>query len=941
MEYMATLPLVWAALRFDQRGAASASFVVSSIALLGTLRGVGPFITGDANHSLLLLQSFIETMSVATLILGAVVWERKHAERRLQIQDAVSRIVAESPALDEAAPRVLEVLCQRGGWDVGGIWEFDREHNRLVNVHVWQAAHALFAEFASVTRTTTFPPEVGLPGRVWNSRQSAWVPDVTKDGNFPRAHIAAKEGLHAAFGFPIKLGQEILGVVECFSREVRPPDENFLQMVSHIGEQLGQFIERKRAEDKFLEKEAQVRLITDSAPVMLAQCEINGRIKFVNRAYAERFGVTPAQIIGKTIRDVVGAEAYAVIEPFIDRVRNGESMEYEREIPYARIGRRLMRAAHVPEKDASGRIVGWVSAITDVTERKRAEAAREKSEALKAAILESALDCVISIDDQGQIVEFNPAAEATFGYTRSEVVGKPLAELIVPTRLRSRHNQGFAEYLLQGKEGLIGKRLELPAVRSDGTEFPAEVSITAVELGGEKIFTAYLRDITEQKRTASALQRTRDELAKTNAELEKRVRERTLELEDAHAALLREMDEGINLEAQLRQAQKLESIGTLAGGIAHDFNNILNIIRGYASDLRNHTTANPELRESVDIIEKTTERGASIVQQLLAIARRNESNFESVKLNPSLERLEPLLKGLFPKTIDIALHLDPAAPVVRADPNQIDQVLLNICVNARDALADGGTLVLTTSVVPGSSLRERFQDVKAQQYACISVTDTGAGMTEDVKSRIFEPFFTTKEQGQGTGLGLSVAYGIITNHGGFIDVVSRPGRGTTFLIYLPLFNVARAVHDGEIAPPPTKARVSSGSGYTVLFVEDEVHQLKLMQRLLESEGYRVVPAADGVEAVEAFLRHKAEISVVVLDLGLPKLNGWQAFQQMQAADPGVQPIVATGYVSPEIKAALAEGRLSAVIMKPYRLDEVLKEIAAAARKSRAGAGAAA
>ncbi|HEY7166190.1 MAG TPA: ATP-binding protein, partial [Candidatus Binatia bacterium] len=431
-----------------------------------------------------------------------------------------------------------------------------------------------------------------------------------------------------------------------------------------------------------------------------------------------------------------------------------------------------------------------------------------------------------------------------------------------------------------------------------------------------------------------ALQHAKDELAQANVELEERVHERTLELEHAHSALLREMEEGKKLEAQLRQAQKLESIGTLAGGIAHDFNNILNIIKGYAAQLRARTSGHSELQESVEVIDKATERGASIVQQMLAIARRNELKFESVQLNPSLERLEHLLKGLFPKTIEITLHLDPAAPVVRADPNQIDQVLLNICVNARDALADGGRLVLTTSVVPGSSLRERFQNVKAQQYACISVTDTGAGMNDETKSRIFEPFFTTKEQGQGTGLGLSVAYGIVTNHGGLIDVVSGPGRGTTFLIYLPLLNTGTESHERAGTARERDNIPSSGQGYTVLFVEDEAQQLKLMQRLLESEGYRVLPAADGIEAVQTFMKHRDEIAVVVLDLGLPKLNGWQVFQEMQKGKPNLKPIVATGYVSPEIRSALADGKLSAVITKPYRLEEVLKEIAETARKSR-------
>ena len=692
--------------------------------------------------------------------------------------------------------------------------------------------------------------------------------------------------------------------------------------------------ERQRTEQSLRAKEAQVRLITDTAPVMLAQYGNDERYRFVNRAYAERFGLTPDQIVGKSMVEILGEHPYDASRPYIERVRKGESVEYEIDVLYERTGGRFVRVAYEPEKDMQGTVIGWVAAITDMTERKRTEEARQQSEALKGAILDSALDCIITIDHDGKIIEFNPAAEKTFGYTRSQALGKPLAELIIPPRLRERHHRGFAAYLATGEGSVLGQRVEMPALRADGTEFPAELSINAIQLGGDRIFTAYLRDITERKRAEVSLQHAKDGLAKANEELEKRVQERTIELESANAALLREIDEGKKLEAQLRHAQKMESIGTLAGGIAHDFNNILNIIKGYASVLRQRDSEDSELVESLEIIDKTTERGASIVQQLLAIARRNESNFEPVKLNESLERLKSLLGGIFPKTIDIVLHLDTALPLVKADVNQIEQVLLNICLNARDAMSEGGKLLLTTGIISGAALRDRFQQVKEEPYACISVSDTGEGMSEAVKSRIFEPFFTTKEPSQGTGLGLSVAYGIVANHDGFIEVVSRPHHGTTFLIYLPLLKAGVAARDRTQSASTKKFQASSGQGHTILFVEDEAQQLNLMRRLLESEGYRVLVAADGAEAVETFLAHQADISLVVLDLGQPKLNGWQAFQKMKQADPELQPVLATGYISPEIEAALANGELSGIIMKPYRLDEVLEKVASAVVKTR-------
>jgi two-component system cell cycle sensor histidine kinase/response regulator CckA len=548
-----------------------------------------------------------------------------------------------------------------------------------------------------------------------------------------------------------------------------------------------------------------VRLITDTAPVMLAQCSRDQRFRFVNRAYAERLGLLPEDIVGRSLADVLGKDASAVIDPYIRRVLDGEPVEFETEIPYERIGRRFMRVAHMPEKDGSGNVTGWVSAISDITDRKQTE-----------------------------------------------------------------------EMLRQAK----------------------------------------------------------DELARANEELEQRVQFRTAELELANAALSQEREEEKRLEQQLRQAQKMESIGTLAGGIAHDFNNILNIIKGYASLLRQQGSAdNGDLTESLDVIDEAIERGASTVKQLLAVAKGSAVRFEQVDLNDALQKLKVLLSGTFPRTIDISLDLDATLGSVLADPNQINQLLLNICVNARDAMPDGGELLLKTEAISGAELRPHFQRAKEKSYACISVKDTGLGMEEITKSRIFEPFFTTKEQGQGTGLGLSVAYGIVSSHGGFIDVTSETGQGTTFCIYLPLADSRKGRAGLDRPADPLEIGSVSASGHVVLFVEDEVRQLELMRKSLEKAGYRVLVAMDGVEAIETFLRHKHEISVVVLDLGLPKLNGWEALQKMRKVDPTLKPILASGYITSEMETALAEGELSALLMKPYRPDEILEKVSLAVLRS--------
>ena len=933
LEYFALVPLLWGALRFGRRGAVTAAFAMSAIALWGTLGNLGPFATADPTHSLLLLQVFLGTVTVTSLVLASVISERRRLEQRLRIKDAVSRILAESPNMPDAAPKIIQVMCETAQWELGAIWNVDRSANLLSCVDFWCLPSVSVPDFEGLTRRSKFPIGVGLPGRVWSSGKPEWITDVTHDSNFPRAPVAAKEGLHTGIGFPIKLGDEVVGVMECFSREVDEPDNDFLAMVGDIGAQLGQFMERKRAEDALREsesrlqvamaagqmgawewdlstnrltwsaafgaihglapgtfggdsedfkrdihpedlklvldqtekavatraefhvayrinrpdgavrwveafghvlqgfkgqpeklagvcmditerkraeeflraKEAQIRLITDTAPVMLAQCTRDRCFRFVNRPYAERLGLLPEDIVGRSLADVIGTDACEAIDPYIRRVLDGEPVDFETEIPYDRIGRRFMRVAHVPEKDGSGNVTGWVSAISDITDRKQTE-----------------------------------------------------------------------EMLRQAK----------------------------------------------------------DELARANEDLEQRVQFRTAELQLANAALSQEREEEKRLEQQLRQAQKMESIGTLAGGIAHDFNNILNIIKGYASLLRQQGPQdNRDVTESLDVIDEAIGRGASTVQQLLAAAKGSAVRFEQVDLNDTLQKLKALLSGTFPRTIDIGLDFDSNLAPVLADPNQINQVLLNICVNARDAMPDGGELLLKTETLNGAELPLHFQRAKETSYACISVKDVGLGMDEVTKSRIFEPFFTTKEQGQGTGLGLSVAYGIVTSHSGFIDVASATGRGTTFRIYLPIADSHRGTVGLDRPADPLEIESVAANGHVVLFVEDEVRQLELMRKSLEKAGYRVLVAMDGVEAIETFLRHKHEISVVVLDLGLPKLNGWEALQKMRKADPTLKPILASGYISSEMESALAEGELSALLMKPYRPDEILEKVSLAVLRS--------
>src|SRR4051812_39652108 len=375
------------------------------------------------------------------------------------------------------------------------------------------------------------------------------------------------------------------------------------------------------------------------------------------------------------------------------------------------------------------------------------------------------------------------------------------------------------------------------------------------------------------------------------------------------------------LEEELVQSQKMEGLGTLAGGIAHDFNNILAIILGYTNKLESARAKPNEVPGAIKTIKEAVERGAALVQQLLTSARQTEARFSSLDLNALVRELEKMLEATFPKMINFNLELEPDLPPITADKSQIHQVLLNLCVNARDAMPSGGTITLHTSITAGAALTEMFTGVTAESYACVRVRDTGIGMSRQVKSHIFEPFFTTKERGKGTGLGLSVVYGVVNNHRGFVQVESEPGAGTTFIIYLPLKHVAAE----QLGPDRTGAP-RQNIPQTILLVEDEDMLRDLGVSILESEGFRVIPAKDGVEAVALFETHNDEIGLVVCDLGLPRLGGREAFLKMKESRPGVRAIVASGYLEPAIRSEMLKAGVIDTIQKPYDFNDLLAKI---------------
>jgi two-component system cell cycle sensor histidine kinase/response regulator CckA len=370
--------------------------------------------------------------------------------------------------------------------------------------------------------------------------------------------------------------------------------------------------------------------------------------------------------------------------------------------------------------------------------------------------------------------------------------------------------------------------------------------------------------------------------------------------------------------------------------IAHDFNNILNVIQAHAALIKSHPAEQNKILNDAQLIMTAVEEGVKLVQQLLPPKRNIEPKFELADVNELLWRTTRSLNPVFPATIAIEADLDPHVPMIMLNTGFIYQIILNLCINARDAMPDGGRILLRSRTASGAALRKRFPEAMAEQYVYISFADTGMGMKADVRSRVFDRYFTTKKPSEGTGLGLSIVYDTLREHGGFVEVTSVPGCGSVFHIYLPTRGeevagnsvavLSASLPPAKVVPVPNgiqKRQLQSG---TVLYAEDDRRLAGLMRRLLEKEGFEVLIARDGLEAVELHSRHQERVGIAFLDFGLPKLNGWEAFQRMRKVNPRLKAIIASGYVSSDVESRLAKGELSGVLQKPYFGEEVLAMI---------------
>jgi PAS domain S-box-containing protein len=491
----------------------------------------------------------------------------------------------------------------------------------------------------------------------------------------------------------------------------------------------------------------------------------------------------------------------------------------------------------------------------------------QESESRLRAIVESAADAILVIDEHERIDTFNSAAERMFGYTAAETRGKKLSHLL-PDPVSPDGGKTLTDYLRGGSVTtlhLVDR--ELTARRKDGTAFPIELRASEIRFDTRRMWVGIIHDITERK----------------------------------------------NLEDQLRQAQKMEAVGRLAGGIAHDFNNLLTVINGYADVLVEELPAGSPVREVVEEIGRSGQRAAALTRQLLAFSRKQIRTLTIVNVNEVVRSMEKMLARLIGSHIEFVTRLQPDLGLVEADRSQLEQIIVNLVVNARDAMREGGRLLITTADAQVQAGDARFDaETNRGPAVCLTVSDTGVGMDAHTQHYLFEPFFTTKGLGGGTGLGLATVYGIVKQSRGHILVHSAPGQGATFEVYLP---------QAAPQPAPTPAGVAAASAQggkeVVLLVEDDDAVRSLTQRILKSEGYTVLEARSGEEALRAGARHSGPIHLLLTDMIMPKMSGRDLAGRMRQGHPEAKVVFMSGHSEDLLREPGAATEHSGFIQKPF------------------------
>ncbi len=638
--------------------------------------------------------------------------------------------------------------------------------------------------------------------------------------------------------------------------------------------------ERKRVGEALRASEERYRTLAKVLPIGIVHTDAKGHCLYVNEHWCEIAGLTPEEAVGQGWASSLYPDDHQRLFKEWSQAEEEQlpfKSEYRFERPDGSTAWVLGQAT--PVKGENGQVTGYVGTITDITERKQAEQALQEGEERFRQVISSISDhiYVTEVAEDGRHANhyISPNVETLTGYPMEKFMADwtfwPSSVIHPDDRARAAAQ---AKRLAMGQDSEVEYRM----TRADGKVIWVRDSGRVERKGTSKFIYGVVSDVTERRQ----------------------------------------------LEEQLRQSQKMEAIGRLAGGVAHDFNNILTVIIGYSELLLyRYLDADDPQRKDVEQINQAAEQAATLTRQLLAFSRQQVLQLKILNLNRVVANVENMLQRLIGEDIELVTYLEPTLGQVKADPGQMEQVIMNLAVNARDAMPEGGKLTIETgNVYLDEMYAGQHVGVESGPYVMLAVSDSGTGIDEKTQAHIFEPFFTTKEQGQGTGLGLATVHGIINQSGGHIWVYSKPGQGTTFKIYLP-----RVEAEVESARRSEGATKHTQGSETILLVEDEDSVRELAYRVLLRDGYTVLEAGDGAEALRLFKQHQGAIDLLLTDLVMPGgTSGRQLAEQLVSLCPEMKVLYMSGYTG---KAIIHHGVLKpgmAFLQKPFSPDALAGKV---------------
>lgn len=661
-------------------------------------------------------------------------------------------------------------------------------------------------------------------------------------------------------------------------RAVREGAQDYLvkgQVTSHLLVRAMRYAtERKRAIEALQRSEEYYRSLIENALDVITVLDRDGRVRYGSPSFERVLGYAPGSLTGANAFELLHPSDRNEVRRMLETgtAHPGATQRFECRFQHADGTWRVFESIGKRFDSQPSSLTGYVLNSRDITERKRAdEQLRQANETIRAVIEASPL-AVYVLDLHGKIRTWNPAAEEMFGYSAAEAVGQPASIVF------SDDEHSFLRRIEDAAEGHLATGSEHRARRKDGSLIDVSVwnSLLRDESGAVTGIVEAVADNSERKR----------------------------------------------LEEQFRQAQKMEAVGRLAGGVAHDFNNLLTVITGYCAMMVDQVEAGSGIAADLQQILKAAERATALTRQLLAFSRRQVVQPKVVELDSLIDDMHPMLRRLLGENVELVIRTGAPGCKIRVDPGHLEQVIINLTVNARDAMPRGGTLTIETS---SRTLEEdgpsRVITLRPGDYAVVEVSDTGIGMDEETLSHLFEPFFTTKEKGRGTGLGLSTSYGIVKQNHGEIVVHSQPGVGTLFTIYLPLVRET---------PVPERRKAdatrSFGGNEVILVAEDEDPVRTVMTDMLRKQGYNVLAAPGGYEALDMAAELGGKLDLLVTDIVMPRMGGRELAETLRRQRPGLKVLFVSGYTEGAIAQSedLAPG--TAFLHKPFTPEDLARKI---------------